>query len=270
MRSTTTPIQPPQTLVPEEIAKRLEETTPEERRVLKRVEGPDVIGVSTPPDLDMLLESASATREEYYKLLKDVSIVLAKYEISSIKRDRMIIQAVEAQDDLEEALNILSERIREWYSLHFPELDLAVEDHREFVEFIKTYGKREGFPEEFGGISSMGARLGPEDIEILKRFASQIVHIYEFREELGSYIGSAMEETAPNLLARWRRPRQTFWRSQVLQSAPGCCPRPKGSITSQRCLRAGCRYSGRKRRCSSISSMGPPHQSTGSYSSIPR
>lgn len=184
-----------------EIVLKLKESISEEKRILKRLKGHDVIEAQKPHDLDVLLESAGATREEYYKLLKDVSIVLAKGEISSIKRDRMIIQAVEAQDDLEEALNILSERIREWYSLHFPELDLAVEGHREFVELVKAHGLRERFPEGFGSASSIGARFGPEDIEILKRFASEIVRLYEFREELNSYLGSAMDEVAPNLSA---------------------------------------------------------------------
>lgn len=175
----------------EEIAERLEGEAPYDE-IEKKLK---------PPELDMLLDKAGATREEYYGLLKEVTFILAKKEISELQKDRMIIQAIEAQDDLEEALNILSERIREWYSLHFPELDPAVEEHREYVELIKKYGSGEDFPEEFDGTLSIGARIGPGDIEILKRFASEIVHIYEFREELNSYIESAMEEAAPNLLA---------------------------------------------------------------------
>ena len=180
----------------EEIAQKLED-----KRVLKRMKGHDVIEKLRPPDLDMLLDRAGTTREEYYKLLKEVSFILARNEIRELRKDRMIIQAVEAQDNLEEALNILSERIREWYSLHFPELDSTVEDHREFVELIKTHGARENFPDEYWGTSSIGAKLGPEDIEILELFASQIARIYEFREELNSYMESAMEETAPNISA---------------------------------------------------------------------
>lgn len=183
------------------IAIKLRERAPEERRILKQVKGYGVIEVPNPPDLDTLLEKAGTTREEYYALLKEVSIILARNEIKELRRDRMVIQAVEAQDDLEEALNILSERIREWYSLHFPELAFTVPDHRDFVEFIKEYGSRENFPEDFEGTASMGAKLGPDDIEALKIFASQIVRLYEFKEELGLYIESAMEEIAPNLSA---------------------------------------------------------------------
>ncbi len=173
-----------------------------QKRVLKRIKGYDIEELnSRPPDLDTLLDEAGTTREEYYKLLKEVSFILARNDIRELRKDKMIIQAVASQDNLEEALNILSEMIREWYSLHFPELDSAVEDHREFVELIKTHGSRETFPKAFEGTSSIGANLGPEDIEILERFASQIARLYEFREELNAYMESAMEETAPNLCA---------------------------------------------------------------------
>jgi nucleolar protein 56 len=184
-----------------EIAERLDGTAPEEKLILKQIKDYEIEKSRRPPDLDVLLEKAGVAREEYYGLLKEVTLVLAKGDISELRKDVLVIQAVEAQDDLEEALNILSERVREWYSLHFPELDSAVGEHMEYVELIKKYASREDFPGEFDGTLSIGARLGPDDIEILKNFASEIAHIYDFREELNSYIESAMEETAPNLLA---------------------------------------------------------------------
>jgi nucleolar protein 56 len=185
----------------EEIAGRLEGTSIEEDVILKRMGNKKIEKTSKAPDLEILLTESGTTRDEYYGLLREVSQVLAKKEISTLGRDMMIIQAVEAQDDTEEALNILSERIREWYSLHFPELDFAVENHQEFVELVKKYGARDNFPEEFGSISSIGAGLEDVDMEILARFASEIVHIYEFKDELYSYIESAMERVAPNLSA---------------------------------------------------------------------
>jgi nucleolar protein 56 len=184
----------------EEIAKRLEGDAPEEDLILKSIEYDEIGKISTPPELGMLLDAAGTTREEYYDLLKEVTFILSKKDISTLSRDMLIIQAVEAQDDAEEALNILSERIREWYSLHFPELDSAVEDHREFVKHIKRYGNRDNFPEDFD-TASIGAGLGPADIEIIRRFAREIDDIYTFKDELNSYIESSMEEVAPNLLA---------------------------------------------------------------------
>ena len=185
----------------EEIAGRLEGVSPEEDRIIERIEYDEIEKISKPPDLEILLPVSGTTREKYYDLLKEVTFILAKKSTSMLQRDMMIIQAVEAQDDTEEALNILSERIREWYSLHFPELDNTIEEHQEFVKLIKKHGARDNFPEEFGSISSIGAGLEGADMEILARFASEIVHIYEFKDELYSYIESAMERVAPNLSA---------------------------------------------------------------------
>ncbi|MBU2559723.1 hypothetical protein KKA03_02405 [archaeon] len=183
-----------------EIAKRIGDKSIEEEVILKRIGNKKIEKKSKSHDLEILLQESGTTRDEYYALLKEVSQVLAKKDISTLNRDMLIIQAVEAQDDTEEALNILSERIREWYSLHFPELDNKVEQHQEFVELVKKYGRRDDFPEDFD-TTSIGAGLGDVDIEILTRFAKEIAGTYKFKDELYSYIESAMEEVAPNLSA---------------------------------------------------------------------
>jgi nucleolar protein 56 len=185
----------------EEIAGRIKGTAPEEDIILKHIKDYKIEKKSRSFDLEILLKASGTTREEYYALLREVSLVLAKKEISELPRDRMVIQAVEALDNTEEALNILSERIREWYSLHFPELDSSVEEHREYVELIKKYGARDNFPEEFEAASSIGAGFEGADIDILKRFGTEIAQIYEFKDELNSYLESAMEEIAPNIRA---------------------------------------------------------------------
>jgi nucleolar protein 56 len=181
-----------------EIAKRIEGKSPEEDAILKRIRDKEIEKKSKSPDLEILLHESGTTRDEYYGLLREVAQVLAKKDISTLSRDMLIIQAVEAQDDTEEALNILSERIREWYSLHFPELDNAIEEHQEFVSLVKEYGARDNFPEDFD-TTSIGAGLEDADIELLTRFAKEIAGTYKFKDELYSYIESAMEEVAPNL-----------------------------------------------------------------------
>src|SRR4030065_46692 len=55
--------------------------------------------------------------------------------------DDHLHQAVGAMDDLQETENLLLERLREWYGLHFPELARTVDD-REVVELIATHGAR--------------------------------------------------------------------------------------------------------------------------------
>jgi len=45
----------------------------------------------------------------------------------------LAIQAVRAMDDIDKTINLFSERLREWYSIHFPELDKLIEDHEEYA-----------------------------------------------------------------------------------------------------------------------------------------
>ena len=48
--------------------------------------------------------------------------------IQSVGKDQHMIQAVNGLDDLTQIANLLSERLHEWYGLHWPELDLLIKD----------------------------------------------------------------------------------------------------------------------------------------------
>ncbi|GBF35815.1 Pre-mRNA processing ribonucleoprotein [Methanofervidicoccus abyssi] len=133
---------------------------------------------------------------------------------SSERKDKLIIQTVSALDDLDETLNLFSERLREWYSLYFPEMDKIVKKHELYAKLVSQFLKRENYTrtklKEFlpsktaktlskVAKSSMGAELSEEDLSIIKGFADQIISMYNLRDSLLKYLGELMEETAPNL-----------------------------------------------------------------------
>ena len=133
---------------------------------------------------------------------------------SSERKDKLIIQTVSALDDLDETLNLFSERLREWYSLYFPEMDKIVKKHELYAKLVSQFLKRENYTrtklKEFlpsktaktlskAAKSSMGAELSEEDLSIIKGFADQIISMYNLRDRLLKYLGELMEETAPNL-----------------------------------------------------------------------
>ena len=65
-----------------------------------------------------------SSNDEYDKLLHELNIRLAKEQVArSVTPDRRIIAAVEAIDDLNETGNVLSERLREWYIMHFEDTE---------------------------------------------------------------------------------------------------------------------------------------------------
>lgn len=72
------------------------------------------------------------TANEFHTFNRAVNVELTKLQIKSVSEqsDRLIMQAVNSIDDIDKSTNIFSERIREWYGYHFPELtDQLVADH---------------------------------------------------------------------------------------------------------------------------------------------
>jgi len=125
--------------------------------------------------------------------LHQLSLVLTREGIkkSSEKKDKLIVESVRALDEIDQALNILSERLREWYSLHYPELDKKVSDNRAYAK--KVY---EGTFEE----DSMGAVLDSKDISEIRQFAQSILALFKERKQLEEYITTETQKIAPNIV----------------------------------------------------------------------
>ncbi|MBU5557968.1 MAG: hypothetical protein QW751_02975 [Candidatus Aenigmatarchaeota archaeon] len=134
---------------------------------------------------------------ELNNLLSAVGVASSKAAITKVgRRDKLIIQAVSAFNDLDRILNLMSERIREWYGLHYPEFRPA--EHEKFIEAIVKYGNREKF-EKF--TTSMGMQLVAEDIAILQRYAARLKELYVLRSELEKYLNALVPTEMPNMSA---------------------------------------------------------------------
>ncbi|HIQ32499.1 MAG TPA: Pre-mRNA processing ribonucleoprotein [Methanothermococcus okinawensis] len=133
---------------------------------------------------------------------------------ASERKDKLIIQTISALEDLDETLNLFSERLREWYSLYFPEMDKIIKKHELYARLVSQCLKRENYTrtklKEFlpsktakvlskAAKNSMGAELSEEDLSIIKAFSDEILSLYNLRDKLVKYLGELMEETAPNL-----------------------------------------------------------------------
>jgi nucleolar protein 56 len=108
-------------------------------------------------------------------------------------------------------------RIREWYGLHFPELDRLVEKHETYVRLVSRLERRENFtienlrkeglPENrseqiaMTSAKSMGADLEEQDIVQLKLLCENTLRLYAMRQSLENYMDLVMEEVAPNIKA---------------------------------------------------------------------
>jgi nucleolar protein 56 len=140
---------------------------------------------------------------ELNEFLTTIGIELTKIRIKEVvKKDKIIIQAVDAIDEVDKSLNIFAERLREWYGLHFPEMGRLVEKHEKYAKLVAEYGLRNKIEEkvldEFKK-TSMGIELSEEDEEILKEYATRINELYKLREHIENYIDHVLKEVAPNL-----------------------------------------------------------------------
>ncbi|AKG39196.1 C/D box methylation guide ribonucleoprotein complex aNOP56 subunit [Infirmifilum uzonense] len=166
----------------------------------------------------VLVEKTLGIKEdEYYKILRDAALHLARLKVKEVaeKRDLSIAQAINALDDVNKTINLFASRVREWYSLHFPELDSLVEEHEDYFKIVSNAGFREkitkeslvklGIKEELANkivdaaSKSMGADLTEFDLEAIRLISDTGLRLYIVRRSLEKYIDEAMYEVAPNV-----------------------------------------------------------------------
>jgi nucleolar protein 56 len=129
------------------------------------------------------------------KFMGSVMVAKSRLSISKIeRRDKLIIQSVSALSDMERIINTIIERLREWYGLHYPELD--VKDHEKYASLIAQYGDRKNFP-DFK--RSMGMELKEEDAIMLQSYARQFRDMSILKKNLEKYIETVVQEEIPNL-----------------------------------------------------------------------
>ncbi len=157
--------------------------------------------------------------EQFRAWVHKVSLELAKIKVkqSVERRDLLVAQAVQTVDDLDKSLNLFMSRLREWYGLHYPELDRLVDKHETYARLVVNLGKRENFTAEnleIEGLpkakaqklatvasASMGAELMDEDLVNIQDICRNLLKLYDTRHSLEKYVDTVMEEVAPNTRA---------------------------------------------------------------------
>ena len=146
----------------------------------------------------------------------NVSIELAKMKVKKTveRRDLLVAQAVQTVDDLDKSLNIFMSRLREWFGLHYPELDRLLDKHETYARLVVNLGTRENFTAENleneglpknkaqsiakVAVASMGADISDEDFSKIQDMCRKVLGLYGVRQSLEKYVDSVMEEVAPN------------------------------------------------------------------------
>ncbi|HKG42088.1 MAG TPA: hypothetical protein VKA98_08115 [Nitrososphaeraceae archaeon] len=151
------------------------------------------------------------------QLLRNFAIELSSSKVkeTSERLDLHITQSINALDELDKIINTIGARMREWYGLHFPELDNLIQSLTAYAEIVSRSGVRANLTEEIlenAGIQnrkseimmdaakrSKGGDISPENLAIVKNLAEQVISQSELRRILSDHIEVSMDNVAPNV-----------------------------------------------------------------------
>jgi nucleolar protein 56 len=139
---------------------------------------------------------------EFNQLMSKINIIQTKKDIkTAIGRDQLIMQANNSIEEMDKSINIMMERLREWYGLHFPEMNRTVSDHKKYAKLVQQFGARASFKDpnlSHFKESSMGADFTKDDIKATQELATQIIALFKMRDDTIEYMEKLLKEIAPN------------------------------------------------------------------------
>lgn len=135
-------------------------------------------------------------------MYRDATIALAKQAVKeSIGPDVHLGQAVRAYDYLVSTNNLLSERLHEWYGLHFPELEVVIGGEA-YVKAVVDHGERGTVLAALNlNMDSIGSEIAAEDLGSVRTLASALKETMSARGQIEKYVNLRMKEVAPNVSA---------------------------------------------------------------------
>ena len=172
---------------------------------------------STKPQIIVDSGFASNLQDTLGKL-REFALGFSSSKVTEVSQspDLHIIQSINSLDEIDKIANGLSSRLREWYGLHFPELDNMIDSINGYSQIVMA-GKREslskqvfeeaGFPESKVEMLSLilaksrGGDISDINLAIVQSIAKQILDFHELRNKLEEHVESEMHEIAPNVTA---------------------------------------------------------------------
>ena len=172
---------------------------------------------STKPQIIVDSGFASNIQDTLGKL-REFALGFSSSKVTEVSQspDLHIIQAINSLDEIDKIANGLSSRLREWYGLHFPELDNIIDSINGYAQIVVA-GKREnitddvfvnaGFPDSKVQMLSLvkeksrGGDITEKNLQIVQNLAKNILELFDLRNELEKQVDEQMSDIAPNLSA---------------------------------------------------------------------
>jgi nucleolar protein 56 len=163
----------------------------------------------------MLSANLAPNEFEAANLLRKFAIVLSSLKVGEIsaKLDLHVIQSVNALDEIDKIVNAMGARMREWYGLHFPELDAMMQSLPAYCEIVSRAGDRKNIDQAVlkdiglqdraddvvdAARSSKGGAITMDNLGVLQNLAEEIKHLSNTRDSLTKHLEQEMDKVAPN------------------------------------------------------------------------
>lgn len=126
-------------------------------------------------------------------------------------RDMLLGSVTKAIDGLDKTINLLGERLEDWYGIYFPELriddklkfcDAVVMLDRDEIdekELASKIGQKKASEISGAAKNTLGAKLSNEDLSECISLARNIIMLSKLREHYEEYQKKLAEELCPNL-----------------------------------------------------------------------
>jgi nucleolar protein 56 len=174
--------------------------------------------------INLYIQMYSSNQPDHSEISGNISDDLREFALkwSSIRvqeaseqLDLHISQSINALDEIDKILNTVGTRMREWYGLHFPELDNLLQNITTYANIVSKVGKREEITVEFlqtldipenkieiilmTANRSKGGKITEDNLLILQSLANEVISLAQIRKTLEEHIDISMEVISPNL-----------------------------------------------------------------------
>ena len=147
--------------------------------------------------------------------LREFAISLSSSKVTEVSSspDLHIVQSINTLDDTDKIINGMSSRLREWYGLHFPELDNIIDSINGYAQIVVA-GKREnitddvfvnaGFPDSKVQMLSLvkeksrGGDITEKNLQIVQNLAKNILELFDLKADVvfGAYGNTKTDQDA--------------------------------------------------------------------------
>jgi len=159
----------------------------------------------------------SKNEKEAKELVRVFALELSNVKLRELasKPDLQVMQSVQALDEIDKVVNILEARVKEWYGLHFPELERILDSPEVYIKFVNNFERRKnitmkklegcGFTSEkaeeilSAAHRSKGTELRNEDLQKISSLSKEVTQLSSVRDSLAKHVEKTMNQFAPNI-----------------------------------------------------------------------